>query len=644
MSDHRGLDDLTDDVLRGRIDRRSLLKRAALLGIGGSTLAGLLAACGDSDDGDSEEDVAAEAEEDEDVEDTDGDADDDSADDEDEGSEIEVEPEDIAEVSRERTLFLRWGGQEGRFVDHELWNGYAVGANHQNGLGILHEPLAYYSAFADETYPWLAEDWEYNDDSTQLTIHLREGISWSDGEPFTAEDIAFTLNHLNEIGSEVRWGVDVQQFVDSAEATDDTTVVVDFAVPAPRFMYFMTYKYDIGLYPIPRHIFEGEDWSTFTNFDLEAGLPVTTGPWEVVFSSPEQKIIDRRDSWWAVDQGLVDAMPAVERVVYLPFGDETSVAQQLITDQIDCSLDLRPLTIEEVIRENPNVITHTLDQPPYGYVDWWPTALYVNHEEPPFDEVDVRWGISHYINREQMIEVAYDGAGSVSPLPLPSYPALNPYVEHVSDILEEYDTLAYDPERGDEFMQSAGFEKNGDGMWERDGEVLQMTLNGFEVFADIGPIVAEMLRQNGIDAEYAQPPDWNDRIEQGDYRAGFHGHGGSIRDPYATLRLFQSTTVAVPGGHQVNFTKWVNDEYDEIVDEVATTPLDDTDTLMDLFRQAMEIWIPELPNIQIQEWYHRIPMNQTYWTNWPTEENNYVNGAFWHLTFQLVLNNLEAAQ
>ena len=49
------------------------------------------------------------------------------------------------------------GGQAGRYVDHELWNGYPVGSNHQNGPGLLHEPLAFYSAFADKTIPWLAE-------------------------------------------------------------------------------------------------------------------------------------------------------------------------------------------------------------------------------------------------------------------------------------------------------------------------------------------------------------------------------------------------------------------------------------------------------------------------------------------------------
>ena len=58
----------------------------------------------------------------------------------------------------------------------------------------------------------------------------------------------------------------------------------------------------------------------------------------------------------------------------------------------------------------------------------------------------------------------------------------------------------------------------------------------------------------------------------------------------------------------------------------------------------MEIWLPLLPDIQLYEGIHRMPVNLTYWTNWPTRENPYVNTAFWHLTHQLVLNNLEPAQ
>src|SRR5680860_13730 len=213
--------------------------------------------------------------------------------------------QDVAEVPRERTLILRWSGQAGRYVDHELWNGFLVLSSHQNGLGIFHEPLAYYSAFADETIPWLAESWEYNEDFTELRITLREGITWSDGTPFSSADVVYSLNTAKEYGPDVKWGVDVATFLDTAVADGDNTVVCTFTIPAPRFMYFMTYKYDLGFYIVPMHIFDGQDWTNFQNFDIENDVPVTTGPWRLVFSSPEQKVIDRRESWWAVDQGLV---------------------------------------------------------------------------------------------------------------------------------------------------------------------------------------------------------------------------------------------------------------------------------------------------------------------------------------------------
>ena len=67
------------------------------------------------------------------------------------------------EVAREDTLRLFHGGSEGRYIDHELWNPYAIGANHQQGPNLIFEPLAFFSAFADETIPWLATSWSYNE-------------------------------------------------------------------------------------------------------------------------------------------------------------------------------------------------------------------------------------------------------------------------------------------------------------------------------------------------------------------------------------------------------------------------------------------------------------------------------------------------
>ena len=554
--------------------------------------------------------------------------------------------QEVPDVPRNRTLILRWAGQAGRYIDDQLWSAYPIGGNHQNGLGLLHEPLAFYSAFADKTYPWLAESWEYNADFTQLRIKTRSGISWSDGTPFSANDVAFTINAVRDAGSKVQRGVETQQFVKEAVAESDTDVVLTFNIPSPRFMFFMTYKFDIGLYIMPKHIIEGQDLSTFGNFDLAKGLPVTTGPWKVVFSSPEQKVIDRRESWWAVDQGLVSAMPEVERIIYLPAVPDEQMAQQLISNEVDSSLDLRPLTIETVLAQNPKITTHTGNEKPYGYVDWWPTSLWVNHDKEPYGDPAVRWALSYFIDRQQMIDVALDGAGSISALPMPTYPPLQPFFEGVADLLQQYPTTEFNPEKGAQLLTDAGWTKDGD-TWTKNGVELEVPMESFQVMGDIGPVIAEQLRRQGVKSSYAEPPDFWQRFGQAgaDWKAALSGHGGSVSgDPYFTLTLYQSRSEAVPGNWQVNFANWRNSDFDAIVDEMAVTSPDNRDAVMDQWRRAMAVWLPELPDIQIQEWYHRIPMNQTYWTGWPTRENPYVNGAFWHLTFQLILNELKAAQ
>jgi len=544
---------------------------------------------------------------------------------------------------RNRTMILVWSGsREGRWVDFDLWNPYSIGSNHQNGPNLIYEPLAYYSAFADKTYMWLAESYSFSPDFKQLTIKTRSGIKWSDGVPFSAEDVAYTLTALRDLGPKVRWGVDVQQAVEKATATDANTVVVDFKIPSPRFFFFMTYKYDIGVYIVPKHIFEGQDWTTFKHFDIEKGLPVSTGPWRVALSSPQQKVFDRRDSWWAADAKLAP-LPSVLRNIWLPFAGEQQTAQALITNQLDAGAGTQPSTFPTIIRQNPKIITHSGQKPPYGYVDWWPISLYLNNERPPFDDKDVRWAISHYINREALIEVAYLGAATTSALPMPEYPPLQPYKDAIKDLLVKYDTLAFDPKKGDALLSGKGFKKGSDGIWaDAQGKKLSIEIIGFGASGPaLGPVLSELLKRNGVEATVALPPDFDDRFQKGQFTGSIYGHGGSVSEPYSTLRLYQSASVAVPGGHQVNFSRWKNAEYDKIVDEMFAVAPDDQARLKDLFRRAMEIWLPELPDIQLVQNYHRIPMNTTYWKNWPTADNPNVNGAQWHLTFPMVLWNLQ---
>ena len=328
------------------------------------------------------------------------------------------------------------------------------------------------------------------------------------------------------------------------------------------------------------------------------------------------------------------------RKYYLPNPGETQRAQALIADRADSGLDFRPRTMAEILERNPNVITHSGFNKPYGYVDWWPIGIYFNASRAPYDDKRVRWAISYYIDREQLIDVAYIGAGTPSQLPLPTY-------DVVAEKLEgDYNTIEYSPEKGDALLTEAGFAKNSDGLWERDGQTIICDLLGVsDLFDDIGPILKRQLENHGIDSSYSKPPNAWAMQTEGEATCALRGHGGSVRDPYFTMNLYYGSDAEELGeGHQINAFHWRNERWNELTDEVSRTGMQDYAKLEELWAEAMDIWLEELPDVQVVEWYHRIAMNTTYWTNWPTHDNPYVNGAFWHGTFQLVLNNLKATQ
>jgi len=552
----------------------------------------------------------------------------------------------VADVPRNRTMILMFAGTgaaEGRWTDYELWNPYALGANMQNGGLLFYEPVYYYSAFADKWYPWLASDHTFTPDFMGMTYKIRSGIKWSDGTPFSAEDVAFTLNSLRELGPKVAQGNDVQQAVADAKATDANTVQITFKQPSPRWNLYMAFGAGLGIRIVPKHVFsQVDDWTKFTFYDPDKGWPLSTTQWKVVQSSPQQKIIDRKDSWWAVDQGLAPRLSNVQRLVYIAYTTETQAAQLFISNQIDCSLDVRPATMEQIIAQNPKVTTWTGTEKPYGYTDQWPTNLLLNNTTPPFDDKDVRWALSSFIDRDKVVSVGYRGAGSRSPIPYANTPAIRPYFDAVKDLLAQNDTNAFNPTKGADLLQQKGFKKGSDGMWaDASGKKLTVPIIGWAVFSDIGPIVSEMLRQQGVDASYSMPPDFFAQNTEGTYTAALNGTGGSWVDPYFHMRNFQTSSSA--GAAPVNLSRWKNDQYDALVDQFRVTSLDDKTKLLDIFQKAMAIWIPDLPAPQITEWYHRIPMNTTYWTKWPTNKEPFVNSAFWHWTFQLMLNNFEPA-
>jgi peptide/nickel transport system substrate-binding protein len=558
-----------------------------------------------------------------------------------------VSAQDVKEVPREQTLILGWSISSPIGVT----NPWAIpGYTHQEGNALLWEPLMYFGIFADQEIPWLADSMEYtNDDFTALEIKINADAAWSDGTPVTAADIIYTFE--GQMSNEkLPYHASFDQFVESVTAVDDKTVTVAFKIPAPRFKFeVLMLKFDTGIPIVPAHVLSAqEDINAFAG-DLT--MP-HSGPYTLVSWDENQKIFDLREDWWAVTAGRITA-PDVKRVIISNIGGQVGqgmdiVAQRVVNNEFDSALDMRSSVIGNIISQNDKVTTHTGSVSPYGYLDWWPNSLWVNTQLEPYNDPKVRRAMSLAINRDLINEIVYEGAPIATIYPFPLYPGLQAFVDSpaVKALEEKYQPGLYDVDQSAALMTEAGFTMNGDGMWEKGGATVNMVIQGFEgIHSDIVPILVEMLRNAGFDADVNFGTDAYQNMTEGVAGGYMFGHGASLKDPYAALELYHSKYASAIGTTAGNnrFSRYSNPEYDAILDEMAPLGSDDP-RFMELAAQALEIYWREQIDIPIIQWLHRIPYNQTYWTNWPTTDNLAMgtNGAFWAHTGLLVVTALKA--
>ena len=551
----------------------------------------------------------------------------------------------IGDVPRNRTLIVCNGlDQIG------LMNPWTAGFSHQQGNALLWEPLFYYSLFADKELPWLAESGTYNADFTELTIKLRKGAEWGDGTPVTAKDVKFTLDG-QKTNEKLNYHTQVDRYVKEVTITDDQTAVIMFNAPSPRFKFeILSLKFDTGIQIVPEHVLSKEaDVTAFKGADVDGSGTVTksmpnSGAYKIVSWTVDQKQYDVREDWWGIKTGF-QPLSQAKRVIFTANKDMQITAQRIVNNEFDATLDLRTELIKSALKQNAKITTHTGDQPPHGYLDWWPNSLWMNLEQAPYSDVKVRKAISLSIDRPKLNELLFDGAEIATIYPFPLYPNLKKFADSapVKALEEQYQPGKYDLEESAKLMTEAGFTKNADGLWEKDGKTVAGVVNGFEsIHADIVPMVVEMLRAGGIDGSINFGPDGYQNMADG--KPGFYmfGHGASLVDPFAVFELYTIKPRGNTAGSN-NFARLNNPEFDKLVTEMA--PLDAADPkFLDAAVKAMEIYWRDVIDVPLIQWLHRIPMNQTYWTNWPTSENSYLNGAFWHHTFPVMAVQLKPAQ
>jgi peptide/nickel transport system substrate-binding protein len=562
----------------------------------------------------------------------------------------------LPQVPREKTWISVGVGGEApqQFSDVALQNPFLPGIS-RSGYQVVMEPLFYYNAYHNDTacglsgvqcndgeIPWIGTDYKFAPDYKSVTVNLRKGVEWSDGQPFTANDVVFTVKMLIANAPKLAWSTDMKQWVKDVTAPDANTVQFTLNNPNPRFIFsYFTFHQDVGVFIVPQHIFQGQDPQTFANFDIAKGWPVVTGPYKLIYSDPQQKIWDVRSDWWGAKTNF-HPLPAPQRMIFLPGYDESKQVELLINNEADCSLSMQLGNIKAAMDRNPKISSWSGTDAPYGYVDWWPTGLGFNDTTPPYDDPDVRRAINNVLNRDEIVKIGYQGAGDKTVVPWPGFPALNDYTSKISDLLEQYPVDDFNLDKSASVMQSKGYTKDSGGFWSKDGNRIAPVVITFPVEQDVTPVIVQQLRKGGFDASFKMPSNFADLIFNGDADSYVFGHGGSVRDPYFTMRLYQSQFNAPNGTAAAQPYRWSNPDYDKLVDQLGTIPSDDPQ-FNTIYHQAMELWLKNLPDIPLVQFYHRNPVNTMYWTNWPDQKSPYINSANWHRTCELVILGLKSA-
>jgi peptide/nickel transport system substrate-binding protein len=366
-------------------------------------------------------------------------------------------------------------------------------------VNVIFEPLAFVNLIdpSQDIVPWLAKEVKWADDYKSVDLTARDGVTWNDGEEFTADDIAFTLQLMKDNAAI------------NPSAIDFGDITVDGDVVHVTFGSSQFVKQDklLQSFIVPEHIWKDvDDVTTETNPE-----PVGTGPYTLTSFSSQSVRVDQRDDYWGGEL-------AVPTLYYVSYADNTALTTALANGDADWAQAFIPNIEDAVLSKDEN---NKYWAPAGLGID----ALWFNTTSFPFDNKALRQAVSLVVDREQHVAVAREGlvpgVTSVTGLPTPAGDAY---------IIDEFQGQEYavDVDGAKAILTDAGYTWNGDGkLVDPSGTVVTFTLQvpqGWSDYVTGITLIAESVKALGIDAAVETPDvdTWWAAKGTGDFQAILH--------------------------------------------------------------------------------------------------------------------------
>ena len=394
--------------------------------------------------------------------------------------------------------------------------------------------------------PAIASDYQVSEDRLTYTFPLRDGVKFHNGDTVTAEDVVYSIQRCAAATETGIVPVEAFSNITDIQAPDASTVVITLAQPDNEFLSYMT----TAILP--------------ADYDQQDTDPVGTGPFKFVSRAAQDSVVlEKFDEYWGTPAQL-------DQVTFKIIENADSLLMSLQSGAIDLCAHLTSTQVAQ-LGEDFDVAEGTMNLV---------QALYLNNAVEPFDNELVRQALCYAIDKQAIIDLAFDGYGS--PIGSSMYPAFGKYFD---ESLTDY--YPHDTEKAKELLAQAGYP---------DGFSMTITVpSNYKPHMDTAQVLVQQLAEVGITAEI-QAVEWESWVS----------------DAY-TNRQFQSTVVGVDASNMTarallerftsaaddNFINYQNTDYDALFQQAQATADDAEQT--ELYKQMERNLTEHAANVYIQD-------------------------------------------